>query len=110
MGPDPREPDGYLPDAAVFGDRGRRRRADAAATIKAMMELPSYVAFGANDAGKLGINPFALTLIAESFADDPAKYEGSALVSAHAHNGTEVFILISKTRPEAADFAPQSKP
>lgn len=68
------------------------------------MRLPKYVAFGHRAAGDLGINPFALTLIAESFADDPQKYNGDALVSAQAHNGTDVFILLTKTQPVPGDF------
>lgn len=69
------------------------------------MKLPKYVAFSHQDAHQLGINPFALTLLAESFADDPAKFaDDNVLVCATAHNGTEVWILLMKTQPRPEDF------
>lgn len=69
------------------------------------MKLPRYFCENHQQAHACGINPFALSLLAESFADEPDKFgsENVALL-AHAHNGQEVWFVLTKRRPEPADF------
>lgn len=73
------------------------------------MKAPKYFVETMQQASDVGINPFALTLLAESFADNPERFGGENVVLlAHAHNGQEVWFIMSKTRPCAADFSTDS--
>jgi hypothetical protein len=56
-------------------------------------------------ASDIGINPFALQLLAESFADEPDKFGGENVAFlARAHNDQQVWFVMSKTMPTAKDF------
>jgi len=69
------------------------------------MKLPKYFVQTAQDASDIGINPFALTLLAESFADDPNRFHGENVVLlGHAHNGVEVWFILTTTQPKESDF------
>ena len=69
--------------------------------MKLPILLPTHQAIA--DAG---LNPFAATLLAESFADNPATFgDDNVLLKAAAHNGQEVWILLTKTMPAVEDFA-----
>jgi hypothetical protein len=69
------------------------------------VKLPTIVARGTQDCGRAGLNPFALQLVAESFADDPDKFaDNDVLAAIRAHNGQEVWILLTKTMPKPGDF------
>lgn len=69
------------------------------------MKRPKYFAATMQDAHNIGVNPFALTLLAESFADVPSRFGDENLIFlSHAHNGQEVWFVMSRTRPIDADF------
>ncbi len=69
------------------------------------MKAPSYFVETSQQASDVGINPFALTLLAESFADEPDRFGAENVVLlAHAHNGQDVWFIMTKTRPKAGDF------
>jgi hypothetical protein len=73
------------------------------------MKAPAYFIETAQQASDVGINPFALILLAESFADDPQRFgDENLLLLAHAHNGTQVWFVMSKTRPTLQDFDDRS--
>lgn len=70
-----------------------------------MMKLPILLT-AAQTQSHAGVNPFAATLLAESFADNPATFgDDNVLLGARAHNGQEVWILLTKTMPTVEDFA-----
>jgi hypothetical protein len=72
------------------------------------MKLPKYFVETPQQAHNAGINPFALTLIAESFADAPERFgDENVVFLAHAHNGQEVWFIMSKARPRKEDFDPE---
>lgn len=72
------------------------------------MKLPRYFVETAQQQADCRINPFALALLAESFADDPQKFgDENVLLLAQAHNGHAVWFIMSKTKPTAADFDPE---
>ena len=69
------------------------------------MKAPKYVVLSLQDCINIGINAFALKLLAESFADDPAKFgDDNILFRLEAHNGQDVWMLVTKTMPNLADF------
>ena len=69
------------------------------------MKRPKYFVENSQQAITAGINPFALTLLAESFADNPERFgDENVVLLAHAHNGQEVWFIMTKTRPKGADF------
>ena len=52
------------------------------------------------------LNGFGAQLLAESFADDPAKFgDETVLLMAKAHNGTPVYMIISTQKPDLEQFA-----
>jgi hypothetical protein len=71
------------------------------------MRLP-YVLESKQAMLNMGLNAFAIfaiDLLAESFADDPDKFgDKNLLLRALAHNGTEVWIVVTKTQPVPQDF------
>ncbi len=69
------------------------------------MKAPKYCIVTLQQAIDLGLNGFALVLMAESFADAPAKFDHENVAFlAHAHNGQEVWFIMSKSRPRLEDF------
>ncbi len=69
------------------------------------MKAPKYFVANSQEAADVGINPFALTLLAESFADNPERFgDENVILLAHAHNGQEVWFIMSKHRPMSSDF------
>lgn len=69
------------------------------------MKLPEYFLDDVQQCVNVGLNGFALQLVAESFADKPELFGDHNLVMRlHAHNGQEVWMIVTKTRPTAADF------
>lgn len=72
------------------------------------MKLPSLVLPDLQSCSEAGLNPFALTLLAESVADDPKKFPDidkfPILACASADNGTEVWFCITTKPPVPADF------
>ncbi len=69
------------------------------------MREPQYFVETMQQASDVGVNPFALQLLAESFADEPARFGGENVVFlAHAHNGQEVWFVMTKQQPRRADF------
>jgi hypothetical protein len=69
------------------------------------MKLPKYFVQTMREAIDVGINAFAIQLLAESFADDPDKFKDENVVFlAHAHNGHEVWFVMSKTPFTRSDF------
>ena len=70
-----------------------------------MMKLPKYFIETLQQASDCGINPFALKLLAESFADKPERFgNDNVILLAHAHNGQEVWFIMTKIKPEEKDF------
>jgi hypothetical protein len=69
------------------------------------MKIPKYFIGTMQQALDVGLNPFAFQLMAESFADNPEKFgdENLALVF-RAHNGQQVWFLLTKTAPKEEDF------
>lgn len=77
------------------------------------MKTPKYFVETPQQASDIGINPFTLTLLAESFADNPGRFgDENMILLAHAHNGTRVWFVMSKTQPRTDDFTahPQGSP
>lgn len=69
------------------------------------MKRPKFAALGVQAMINSGINGFAAQLLAESHADDPAKFgDDTVLLMAKAHNGTPVYMLISTQMPEKEQF------
>lgn len=69
------------------------------------MKAPKYIVPEKRLQAALGLNAFALELVAESYADKPELFNGeSVLCLNHAHNGTRVSTLIMATMPTPADF------
>ena len=74
------------------------------------MKAPKYCVETTQQAINLGLNGFALTLMAESFADAPVKFDNENVAFlAHAHNGQEVWFIMTKTRPRLEDFEATDK-
>jgi hypothetical protein len=73
------------------------------------LKAPAYFVETAQQASDVGINPFALTLLAESFADNPERFgDENVILLAHAHNGQEVWFIMTKKRPTLQDFDDRS--
>jgi hypothetical protein len=69
------------------------------------MKRPKYFVEGVQGAIDAHLNGFALQLMAESFADDPQKFgDENVILSAHAHNGVQVYFVMTKKLPRAEDF------
>lgn len=69
------------------------------------MKAPKYMALGVQKMIDAGINGFAMQLMAESHADDPAKFgDETVVLMAKAHNGTPVYMLISTQAPSLDQF------
>lgn len=72
-----------------------------------MIKCPEMVLPTMQDAINVGLNAFALQLVAESFSDDPAKFgDKTVLVRMEDHNHHEVWMVLTKTAPKPEDFAP----
>ena len=70
-----------------------------------MMKSPKYAAVTMQEQGDAHVNPFAVQLLAESYADDPERFKDeTVLVVGRAHNGTAVYMLISTQKPEVEQF------
>jgi hypothetical protein len=70
------------------------------------MKAPSLGARDKQTMSDGGINPFAVELVAESFADKPEKFgDRTIMLIAHAHAGTPVYMLISTQRPDPEQFS-----
>jgi hypothetical protein len=75
------------------------------------MKLPRYFVETSQQASDCGINPFALTLLAESFADKPDRFgDENAVLLAQAHNGQAVWFILTKRCPRPEDFDPAPAP
>lgn len=71
------------------------------------MKRPKHFIVTLQQASNLGINPFALSLLAESFADKPDLFGNENVVLlARAHTGQEVWFVMTKTQPLVEDFDP----
>ncbi len=69
------------------------------------MKKPKYFVETMQQASDLHINPFALQLLGESFADDPSKFgDENVVFLARAHNGSAVWFIMTKQQPRARDF------
>jgi hypothetical protein len=69
------------------------------------VKKPKYAAISMQQQSDGGINPFAVTLMAEAHADDPKRWgEETIMVVGHAHNGTPVYMLISTVMPTIEQF------
>ena len=69
------------------------------------MKRPKYFVETKQQALDLGLNAFALELMAESFGDMPEKFGGENVVFlAHAHNKQPVWFIMTKVTPTAEDF------
>jgi hypothetical protein len=69
------------------------------------MKKPKYAAVTMQEQSDAGINPFAVTLMAEAHADDPNRWKDETIMLvAHAHNGTPVYMLISTVPPTVDQF------
>jgi hypothetical protein len=69
------------------------------------VKAPKYFVESMQQASDVGINPFALQLLAESFADVPSRFgDDNLLLLAHSHNGQDVWFVMSKRRPVREDF------
>ncbi len=70
-----------------------------------MMKAPKYAAVTMQQQSDAGINPFAVTLMAEAHADKPERFgDETVMVTARAHNGTMVYMLISTQQPSPEQF------
>ena len=70
-----------------------------------MMKKPRYILATMQDQSDVGINTFALQLMAEAHADRPEKFgDETLLLVGHAHNGKPVYMLISTKPPEEEQF------
>jgi hypothetical protein len=70
------------------------------------MKKPKYAAITMQEQSDAGINPFAVTLMAEAHADDRKRWgDETVMAVGHAHNGTPVYMLISTQKPEIKQFA-----
>jgi hypothetical protein len=73
------------------------------------MKKPKYFVDSLQGCIDLGLNAFALKLLAESFADAPEKFGGeNVILVAQAHNRQPVYFIMKKTMPTAEDFAPET--
>lgn len=71
------------------------------------MKAPKFAALTQQEISDSGLNPFAITLLAEAFADDPQKFGNeNFIVLGYAHNNQPVWLILTKTAPVAADFEP----
>jgi hypothetical protein len=73
------------------------------------VKLPKYFVATPQQASDLHINPFALSLLAESYGDHPEQFgDENVVFLARAHNGQEVWFVMTKTKPTKEDFEPES--
>lgn len=71
------------------------------------MKTPKYFIGTMQQALDAGLNAFAFQLLAESFADHPEKFgDDNLALLFHAHNGQQVWFLMTKTAPKDEDFDP----
>lgn len=69
------------------------------------MKFPKYFIPSGQDQIDAGINHFGAQLLAESFADDGKPWKDETVVIvAKAHNGTEVYMVLSTERPTVQQF------
>ncbi len=69
------------------------------------MKKPKYAARTSQEMSDARINPFAVTLLAESFADDPARFgDETVMVVGYTHAGTPVYMLLSTHMPAPEQF------
>jgi hypothetical protein len=69
------------------------------------MKRPKYFVQGVQECINAGLNGFALQLMAESFADDPAKFgDESVILTADSHKGQTVYFVMTKECPSEKDF------
>jgi hypothetical protein len=69
------------------------------------LKRPKYFVETKQQALDLGLNAFALELMAESFADMPEKFgDENVVFLAHAHNRQPVWFIMTKEMPKAGDF------
>lgn len=70
-----------------------------------MMKKPKYAALSMQEQSSAGINPFAVTLMAEAHADTKRWGDETVMVVGYAHDGTPVYILLSTLQPRIEQFA-----
>lgn len=69
------------------------------------MKAPKYMSSTMQRTSDARLNPFAAQLLAESFADEPARFgDETVLIVARAHKGTPVFLLLSTRQPTKDQF------
>ncbi len=69
------------------------------------MKAPKCLINGTQQAIDIGLNGFAFTLMAESFADKAEKFGGeNVAIVARAHSGDPVFLVMTKEQPLYRDF------
>lgn len=69
------------------------------------MKRPKYAALTKQDQANIGLNPFAIELMAEAHADKPPAFgDETVMLTASAHNGTIVYMLLSTRRPTLEQF------
>lgn len=69
------------------------------------MKRPEIVLKSMQSQNDARLNPFAIKLLAESFADVPERFgDKTVVVTGRAHNGTVVWMLISTQQPDAVQF------
>jgi hypothetical protein len=70
------------------------------------MKAPKYGAATMQAQSDARINPFAVTLIAESFADNPSVFgDETVMVVGYSHKGAMVYMLLSTQQPESWQFS-----
>jgi hypothetical protein len=69
------------------------------------MRKPKYFIQTMQDALNVGMNAFALQLLAEAFSDDFDKFgDDNVIVLMHDHKHRDVWMVMTKTMPSDADF------
>jgi hypothetical protein len=69
------------------------------------MKRPKYFVETMQQALDLGLNAFAMQLMAESFSDVPEKFgDENVVFLTHDHQRREVWFIMTKTMPKAEDF------
>ncbi len=69
------------------------------------MKMPKYAAVTMQKQAEVGMNPFALQLVAEAHADDKARFGDETIMAvSRAHDGTPVYMLISTRKPTKEQF------
>lgn len=72
-----------------------------------MLKMPDMVLPTMQACRDVGLNAFALKLLAESYSDDGKLHSDKAiLVRMEDHQHRDVWIYISRQEPKPADFAP----